>query len=406
MIIHRPLEEKELKNVAKWTLVFGRRKTGKSFLIQEFIHYDEYFFVNRDRTILSTGNGKEVQVDYATLVEIMKRALESGKTVVIDEFHRLDYKFLDYLHAMKKSGRLILLTSTLFLAKKLLSEKSPLLGLFHEKQIYIIDLNDCISSLQHRRLDKRELLETAIMLREPINVAYFDSEKNIQEGCAEVLKGSVNAVPALMGEIFLEEERGLSKIYESIVRAVANGKVVSGEISSSLFSKGLIPKDSPGTLQPYLATLVNIGLLKRIEVYGKNRFVYKVPSPLMRLFFYADEKYGISQRRMTDAEALRIVSGLMPRLVEDNVREHLAYKFGLMEAIAESKDHEIDGLLMKFKRPEIAIEVKWGQKISSAEITRAEQVLGATNAKRKMLFVPDKTSVSSRALEIIDPEDL
>lgn len=404
MIIHRPSEEKELKSVGKWTMIYGRRKTGKSFLVQNSIHYDEYFFVNRDRTILSKG--KEGQVDYNALIEVVRRSLESGKTVVVDEFHRLDSKFFDYLHSMEKSGRLILLTSTLFLAKKLLSEKSPLLGLFHEKQIYIIDLNDCLSALRHRNLGKRELLETAIMLREPINVEYFDSKKNIRESAVEMLKGSVNAVPALMGEIFLEEERGLSKIYESIVRAVANGKVVSGEISSSLFSKGLIPKDNPGTLQPYLATLVDIGLLKRIEVYGKNRFAYKVPSPLMRLFFYADEKYGISQRRLSEAELLRIMAELIPKIVEDGVREYLAYKFGLGEAIAESKDYDIDGLLMRFKKPEIAIEVKWGRNIGMAEIRKAEHTLAMIGTRKKILFVPDKTGLSSKTLEILDPGDL
>jgi hypothetical protein len=398
------MDEEELKSVSKWTIVYGRRKTGKSFLVQNFIHYDEYFFVNRDRTILSTKDA-EKQIQYDTLIEIMNRSLESGKTVVIDEFHRLDSKFFDHIHSMKKSGRLILLTSTLFLAKKLLSENSPLLGLFHEKQIYIIDLNDCLSSLRHHNLKKRELLETAIMLREPINIEYFNPKKSVRKSCTELLKGSVNAVPALMGEIFLEEERGISKIYESIVRAVANGKVVSGEISSSLFSKGLIPKDNPGTLQPYLATLVDIGLLKRIEVYGKNRFVYKIPSPLMRLFFYADEKYGISQRRLTEIEALRIVTDLLPKLVEDGVREHLSYKFGLSEAIAESKDYEIDGLLMKFKKPEIGIEVKWGH-VNNTDIRKAEHTLGMINAKRKMLFVSDKTGLSSKVLEIIDVGDL
>ena len=404
MIIHRPLEEEELKSVKKWTMIYGRRKTGKSFLVQNFIHYDEYFFVNRDRTLLSKTT--ERQIDYNAFIEIIRMSLESGKTVVVDEFHRLDSKFFDYLHSMKKSGRLILLTSTLFLSKKLLSEKSPLLGLFYEKQIHIIDLNDCLSELKHRKLDMRELLEAAIMLREPINIEYFDPKKSIRKSSVEMLKGSVNAVPALIGEIFLEEERGLSKIYESIVRAVANGKVVSGEISSSLFSKGLIPKDNPGTLQPYLATLINIGLLKRIEVYGKNRFVYKIPSPLMRLFFYADEKYGISQRRFNSAESLRIIDELMPHIVEDVIREYFAYKFGLTEAIAESKDYDIDGLLMKFKKPEIAIEVKWGRKVDIAEVMEAERKLARINTKRKVLFVPNKAGLSSKILEILDPEDL
>ena len=61
-------------------------------------------------------------------------------------------------------------------------------------------------------------------------------------------------------------------------------------------------KDDPSTIQPYLNNLVMIGILNKIAVYRKKKFVYKIASPLMKLFFYADEKYrivakGVDRRR-------------------------------------------------------------------------------------------------------------
>ncbi len=404
MIINRPKDEKEIKETKKWTFVYGRRKTGKTFLIENFIAYDDYFFVNRDRTILSKKTN--AQINYETLVEIIRRDLESGKTIVIDEFHRLGDAFLDLLHSMKKSGRVILLTSTLFLAKKLISTKSPLLGLFYEKQIDIISLGDSLNAVKRSKLGKQQLLEGAIMLREPIAIDYFNDKEDIRKTYSRLLLGSINAVPALIGEIFLEEERGLSATYEGIIRAVANGKVVSGEISNALYSRGLLSKDDPSTIQPYLGNLVMIGLLKRIAVYGKKRFIYKIPSPLIRLFFYADEKYRISERQLGEAEVLRILEDLIPKIVEDSIREYLSYKYGLIETVMEAKDYDIDGVLLRFKKPEILLEVKWRHKISMADIKKTESNLSSINAKRKVLFVPDKSKVSSNTLEIIDIDDL
>ena len=51
----------------------------------------------------------------------------------------------------------------------------------------------------------------------------------------------------------------------------------------------------------------------------------------------------------------------MPRIVEDNIREYFTEKYGLSESVAEGKDYDIDGCLLKFKKPEILLEVKWGR---------------------------------------------
>ncbi len=400
MIIERKDVELQIKDLKKWLLVYGRRKTGKTFIIRNFIPYDEYFFVKSDKNLLL----EDRQIDYGTFIEILRRALEQNKTVVVDEFHRLGKDFFDTLHAMEKNGKLILISSTLFLSKKLISERSPLLGLFAEVPVGLIALNDTLQALKNTRLSKKEMLEVGILLREPIAIDYFDTNKSARDILSAIIHSSIITIPALIGEIFVEEERDISAIYEGILRAVAVNKATSGEIASYIFSKRLMNKDDPSSIQQYLSNLLSFGVLKRIEVFNKKRFFYKHVSPLAKVFYYLDEKYNFAERKVDFKELQRIIEELMPRLVEDNVREILAEKYGLRESIFETKDIEIDGLLLRMDKPEVAIEVKWGE-ISLSDLNKIQANFDKILAKRKILFVQDKTKVKFNG-ELMDVSDL
>ena len=355
MIIYR--REKDILQSRKgWILVFGRRKTGKSFLVKKFGNWNEYFFVKRDKTILSE---KEGELSYETFLNILKRELIQNKTVVVDEFHRLGSDFLDFIHALERNGKLIIISSTLFLSKKLLSERSPILGLFFEIPLKIICLEDTLKALNKMKLLNKEHVENAILMREPITINSFDTDKKSKELFSEIILGNLNTIPSLVGEIFLEEEKTLSIIYEGILRAIANGKLTSTSIVNYLFSRKLVVNNDASIVQQYLKNLIGFGIIKRIMVYNKNKFIYKHVSPLVKLFYYADEKYNISERDITKEEVGRIALEIIPKLVEDNIREFLAQKFGLSEAIIETKDYEVDVCLLRFNKPEMVVEVKW-----------------------------------------------
>ena len=401
MIIERPKEVEKIKQINKWIFIFGRRKTGKTFLIQNFIKYDEYFFVKSNKSILTKNNES---ISYETFIEVLKRALEQNKTVVVDEFHRLETDFFDFLHFTKKQGKLIIISSTLFLSKKLVSSKSALLGLFAEIPLGLISLQDTLNALGRFDLSKKEKMEIAVLLREPISIDYFDEKKKARNTIANIVLSSLKTIPALIGEIFVEEEREISSVYEGILRAIAVGNINSGKISSYLFSKKLIKKDDPSIIQQYLNNMILFGVIKRIEIFNKKRFVYKLFSPLAKIYYYVDEKYNLTERKVNELELIRIIDELLPRIIEDNVREFIAEKFGLKDSVVESADYDIDGVLLKFKKPEIVLEVKW-KKISKEDIKKAEETLSRINAEKKILFVQDKRGVKS-SLDVWDVEDL
>ena len=398
MIIKRPIET---SNIAKgnWLLVFGRRKTGKTFIVENFTHYDEFFFVKRDRTIIEKREWKEYSYD--TFREIIRRDLSDGKTIVIDEFHRLGEGFRDYLHALPQTGRLILISSTLHLSKKLIDTSSPLLGKVGEVNIRLIDLRDILQTLKIKTKNKKKRFELAVLLREPL-VVNLAKDADI----TDIVMMLRFTAPSLIGEIFNEEDRTLSSIYEGVIRAIAVGKLSSGEICSFLFSKGLLNKDDPSIIQQYLVNLVNFGILKRTKVWNKNRIIYSHVSPILRLFYYLDEKYSFGERDTSKKELETLLREILPRLVEDSIRELIGQIFGMNLFHYQTKDLELDGLYTKFKKPTIALEVKWKSKIKGEDLRKAERNLKKIDVKRRILFVPNKNGLSSDEIELMDPSDI
>lgn len=401
VIIQRKKLTEKIETSEKWVLICGRRKTGKTYIVENTVSYDDYFFVNRNRTVLDKISSQVL--DYNTFVAIFLRSVQQRRTIVIDEFHRLGEEFLDVLHSSRKSGKVILITSTLLLAKKLLSGNSALLGLFNEIQVDIISLDDALRELKDRKVSKKDRLELAILAREPLAIDYLSSEDSVHTA-VRILLGSAQSVPALIGEIFTEEERVNTMVYNGIMSAVATGNVSSGRISSYLFSRKLIQKDDPSIVQQYLLNLLKFGLMRRVAIFNKKKFVYKIQSPLVRLYFYAQEKLGLSERQVSERELVDLVTTVMPRIVEDNVRELISSTEGLVETIIEDSDFEVDGYLIKHDKPHIALEVKWRNRVR--ELHTIESNLRRIPAESHILFVPDKEVLQSKLIRVVDPDDL
>ena len=91
------IKRKEVENLKdkRWYLIFGRRKTGKTFIIKEFLKVKNYFYVGRERKIFY--NSEEISYE-----DLKKKILELKEGICIDEFQRLPEDFLDFLAANKE----------------------------------------------------------------------------------------------------------------------------------------------------------------------------------------------------------------------------------------------------------------------------------------------------------------
>ena len=385
IIVRRFTDENEMKNLKPPLLIYGRRKTGKTFFVKTLFRNYYYFFVKKDRSIYFE-NRNEV-INYREMIRIIEEFKE--KTMIVDEFHRLPGDFLDWLHA-KSPNNVVLITSTLHLAKKLAGRRSPILGLFLEYQMRLIDERDILINLEKYVKNPKKLVETATYLREPILLRWFSKD------LIPVLKHLKLVVPALVGEIFTEEEKELSARYEGILRALSIGKNTLSEVASMLYSYNLIEKQDIASIKPYVKMLCELGLVKRIPEYFGKRFYYFVSSPIIDLYYYLDEKYNFSETDVSE----KCIAEKIPKHVEDFFRSLLSKLFGMRAFIINKPDMEIDIALAEFKKLKIVAEVKWKNNVSRGEMKRVEEKLKKFRNCRKILIVPEKNAVEKEPEEV------
>lgn len=402
-IIRRRIELSKLEGEG-WKMLYGRRKTGKTFLVRKFLDYDEFFFVERGGLVRDLKDGSAMT--HREFMRLFPRLLKGGK-VVVDEFHRLPGSFLDALHAYSGTGEVILITSTLWLAKRrLLGTGSPLIGVVRPVKIDLIDERELLVELSGE-VGGKELIEASTYLREPLLVPLY--RPPLREFLADYLSSSGLLIGELVGEAFTEEERELTEVYRALMKGIADGKETSTELSSLLYSLGLISKDNPGVLQKYLTTLTDMGILRKIPVTGKKRkkFAYRHSSPLLDLHFYIEAKYAYTELETPREFIRKAIDEKLPRHVESFIEGLLAKAYGLRPVKIELPQIELDVALQGFRRLELVGEVKWRKRIKTSEIRRVEEKLNRFKCRR-VLVVPDEGALERKpsGIEVLTPEEL
>ncbi|USS40921.1 ATP-binding protein [Thermococcus aggregans] len=405
--IMKIIERRELRDVldAKWLLVYGRRKTGKTFYIRERAKYSHYFIVTSGREIFEVRRGEIYS--FSEFMKVFPLLLKQGK-IVIDEFHRLGEPFFSVLQGLSGIGELILITSTRHYFKRFIGSNSPLLCLFYLRELGLVDPRDAINFVHELGYSGKTLIELAVLLQEPWLAPAIESlGERVFSTFGATLKGNV---PSLIGEIFTEEERELTMRYSAILEAVADGKSSSGEIANELYSRGLVEKETHSAVAPYLETLVNMGILERIPLFGKRKkiFKYRHLSPVVDFAYYLNAKYGFFETEVPDEVVERILRERMPHYVERFFERLLAKHYSLQPVRIEMPDLEVDVALLRNKKLYLVAEVKWKGRIKERDIRKAEEKFEDLNAKKKLLIVPDK-KVLPRApenAEVLDCRDV
>ncbi|PSN83238.1 hypothetical protein B9P99_00415 [Candidatus Marsarchaeota G1 archaeon OSP_B] len=400
VIVTRQEDLNRWKNTGSRVLVYGRRKSGKSFFVKNFTSWDEYFFVKRDGGILDTRRMQEISYEF--LKEYMLRS--EGKRFVIDEFQRLPSDFLDFLHAYHETLKVTLISSTLWLSSKFLGRGSPLLGVFEEFRMGLIDERDVLRFLFEREKGS-EVVEKAVYMREPWIIPMVNGE--MRDEISRIISEQKNTFASLIEEIFSEEDRLLKESYMAVLTAVSTGKVKSTEISSYLFSRKLIKRDDPSTIQSYLKILEQMGLIEKVHVINRRYKQFKVSSPVLDLYFYLEGKYGFSELEVPQSEIRKVVDEKTPRYVEDFIRTLLSKLYGEKAGKIVEKDYEIDIVLSSFRSTKLVGEVKWKSFVGKHEIRRVEEVLERFNCER-VLVVPDFSALERepKNIRVLDSSSL
>ncbi|MCI2415761.1 MAG: ATP-binding protein [Candidatus Aramenus sp.] len=351
----RRKDEEKIRKIKNWTLIYGRRKTGKSTLVKNNLRSDYYVLIaDSNNAIL---DDKIISIEDA--MKEVKQTLYKEGIVVIDEFQRLPQVYWSMIGGWSPHGILVAIGSSYGIVNRVFDRNSPLLGLFTPMEIDIIPYEEVLVQLRDPIL--------SVIFRDPWIIPFIDSYKEFVDRIKEfslISKG-------LIGEVFKEEERELTEIYYKTLLLLGEGIWKPSEISGIIQPKGGEP-----TISSMINKLAKMGLVEKIPTLSKGNY-YKIKSPPLSLSFYAESKYAISERDITISELP------IGREVQFSVGSLLAKYFGGLQYYSPKED--IDVIIMKKRKPIWAFEVKMG------EITRSE----AKEAIKKMSKVAEKVGLVS-----------
>ncbi len=156
-------------------------------------------------------------------------------------------------------------------------------------------------------------------------------------------------------------------------------------------------------MKKYISNLVEMGLVRKVKVFNKKRYLYTIDSPLLDLFFYLDAKLGFYELRsplsLTRKKAVEKIPFYYERFVVDLFAQ-------ILDAEVQKRfQPEIDGVLVRGRKPIAAIEVKMG-KVSLSEVYDFKSKV--SNLVRRLIVVAKSVpeNISKTGVEIYTPEKI
>ncbi len=378
-----------LRGVSGRRLLYGRRKTGKTFYVRHVLRDHQYFIVRRGGAFYDPTRNEELGL--TAFLRVCR-----GGGVVVDEFHRADPRFFDALQAGECGDDLVLITSTLHYFKRFVEgPEAPLTGLFALMRVGLVSPLDLLRHDWGVEVSK-ELLELLALYQEPALIG---------RGLREAILTGGEFVTALVGEVLDEEDITYTRRFHAILEAVASGRDRLTEIASYTHSRGLAPTPSTSHVVKYVNALTRAGLLERVEVWGRRRGSrYRHASPLTDLVYYLHAKYGFLDTPATWGYVEAVVRERMPAIMERFIERLLAEAHGLKPV--KIIEPEVDIALTRFRRVALVAEVKWVGRVRREDVRRAEEKLSRFRDARKLLIVPDASAVPETWLEVMDVNDM
>lgn len=282
-ILEKRYESKRFEFIA----VYGRRRVGKTTLINEFCRGKKAV------SFLSTRESKEIIIrefcsllhsclcpdkiipsfsDFSSLFSYYDQYMNDGLIIVIDEFPYMAesdkaissilQKFID-TSWKKKNITLILCGSSMsFMEEQVLNEKAPLYGrVTAQLKLEAFSLQDMKQyGWRYSNEDLASLY--AVTGGIPDYLAQVNPELPIEENISKMFLDSSSK---LFNEVdnLLKEEFREPRIYSSILKAIANGKTSLNEISQYVGIASV-------AVQPYLTKLMSIGIVSRLSPVGSG----------------------------------------------------------------------------------------------------------------------------------------
>ena len=296
------------RNAYGCIVLYGRRRVGKTALMNEFCkgkpaivfsalkggEKDNLRELSRVISEYQYGLESEASVSFpdfrSALIAVSHLAKDTHLVLCIDELPYLAASipsalsvlqhFLDY--EAKESGLFIILSgsSMSFMEEGVLSEKSPIYGRrTGQIRLQPFDYRECAEWFPSFSPEEKALLY-GITGGVPYYMECFTGVSSIREAVIESIL-STNGLLYAEPSFLLREELRDSFIYDSMLKAIADGRTRMSEISSALGIES-------GMCSTYMKSLMELGFVqKEIPVgnRGGRRTLYRIDD-LFLLFWF------------------------------------------------------------------------------------------------------------------------
>lgn len=409
--------------------MYGRRRVGKSALLKEVSKNKNALFYTARKiskyeqlksfsksigNFLNLGNIEFENWEDAFRI-LFNFSRKESIIVILDEFQYLVEKNEEIISILQvlldefedSKIKLILCGSSISFMEGILSYKNPLYG----RKTGNLKLNPI--KFEHLNLfipqyDFHQLMETYSIIG---GIPYYLTLWNGKEDLFSNIENLFLKLGAPLKEepyFILYQELRDTATYQSILEALASGKNKLNEITS------FIGENDSRKIQPYLKSLINLKLIKRItpallkNPHRTRKFLYVIDEQLFRFWY----RYVFPYKESVDLNEYENVLMLIKKDLSQYVSfefekqsiEYLKRRFNLVEAGNYwEKDVEID-MLGKDKEDKIYVsEIKWrNRKMNIKDFYNLKSKVEKIQMNVDYYILVSKSGFEENILEIAD----
>lgn len=332
----------------QFAVIYGRRRVGKTALINEFIQNKESICFtgvetnekqnldNFSRSVLEYGTGMGIDSSFSSFqaaLEYVFRIAENKRLIlVIDEYPyvaRASKSLASTLQLLidkyKDTSKLFLIlcgSSMSYMEDNVLSYKAPLYGRrTAQLKIQPFEFWDVCKYFRHFS-DEDKALAYGIMGGTPQYLLQLNDHLSIEENIKNTYLNPVSSIYEETSNLLKQEVREPA-IYNALITAIATGASKMSEISSKV-------GEETSVCAAYIKNLIMLGIVKKEMPYGETssrKTIYSIEDNMFRFWYrFVPQNTSIISRGATELAYKRIaphLSDYMGAVFEEISKQYL-----------------------------------------------------------------------------------
>ena len=335
-------------NKFEFTVIYGRRRVGKTALISEFIKDKEAIFFtgvetnakqnleNFSRCIMEYTTGKPADTTFSSFQSALEHVFELAKSkrllLVIDEYpyvarssKSLASTLQSLIDKYKDDSKLFLIlcgSSMSYMEDHVLAYKAPLYGRRTAQfKIKPFDFFEVCSYL-NEMTDVDKAIAYGITGGTPQYLLQIDENISIEENIKNTHLNPYSSIFEEPSNLLKQEVREPA-IYNAIITAIATGSSRMNEISSKV-------GEDTSVCSAYIKNLILLGIVKKELPYGEKssrKTIYSIEDNMFRFWYrFVTKNTSVIVRGASDLAYGRIAPELpdyMGSVFEDICKQYL-----------------------------------------------------------------------------------